>query len=152
MNHNLYPSPQTVFVPIEADPMEAIRQKAAMKRAVGAMTASSCQPTIVPPAHQDICGVAKFAQHMCSATKPKSCVWPWVILLVVSGVLAALLFFSMRNRWQMKVETGSGGLSALLYDKKRHSETFHAESRWPFEMHKKQKSRKSSPAFCRRDH
>jgi len=116
---------QTVFLPAVSfnptatgqhsafDPMESIREKAAYKRAmVGAeqgMWSAGCPSACAVPVNP--CAAAKAA---CSAANPGSCVWPWVLFLIVAGVLAVLIYQSLRKRIHMKVDTHDGGFSARV--------------------------------------
>lgn len=141
--------PQTVMLPSgssitfnpygsEQGAMEAIRQKAALKRAalfdddynMLPCQAAAVRPIPFPacPPPVDPCEIAKVA---CSAAKPKSCFWPWVFLLILAGVLAVVAYQAFKKRWGFDVDTHGGKLSAKIKDKKRMRDMAVAEAPWP---------------------
>lgn len=101
--------------------MEAIRYKAALKRAaMGIEGCPNVEPaTIIAPAfaHEQACTTAKA---ICSATKPKSCFWPWLFFLVLLGLALALVLYMVGKKWEVHMAKGGNGVSAYVNKRPKH--------------------------------
>jgi len=102
-----YPGMTQSGSPLSADAMDAIRQKAALKRAAKEGQA----PVILcmngqKNAGSACVGAGGLGVPLCGdvcGEKRASCFWPWLLFLVTLGALLVAAYMAFSRRWQKKM-------------------------------------------------